>query len=87
VFMTTRNFIRHHTSLQFRQHVRARLHWAFFGLQLIRARLRTAKAIWSHRLPSELAFWDYWLSSHGATSPDDYLRRLKRNPVCTLAAD
>jgi SAM-dependent methyltransferase len=71
-----KNAIRRHLSLEVREKLRPRMHWVFVGLHLISARFHTAKQIWGRGLSSELAFWDYWLTSHGSSSPEDYLRRI-----------
>ena len=78
-----KNAIKRHLSLEVREKLRPRLHWAFVGLHLISARFRTTKRIWSRGLSSELAFWDYWLTSHGSSSPEDYLRRI--DPMCEIS--
>lgn len=80
---TNKKAIEHHLDLGVREKARRRLRWAFVGSHLISARFRTTEQIWSRRLSSELAFWDYWLTSHGATAPEDYLRRI--DPVSEIA--
>ena len=78
-----KNVIRRHLSLRVRDKIKARMHWAFVGLHFISARFHTTKQIWSSGLSSELAFWDYWLTSQGATAREDYLRRI--DPMCEIS--
>jgi SAM-dependent methyltransferase len=78
-----KNAIRRNLSLEAREKIRIRMRWAIVGLHLISARFQTPRQIWRCGLSSELRFWDYWLTSHGATAPEDYLRRI--DPMCEIS--
>lgn len=65
-----------------RERIKPKLKWLLVAFHGIYAHLRSAKQIWCSALPTELYFWDYWLTSHGAAAPEDYKRRL--DPDCPI---
>jgi SAM-dependent methyltransferase len=78
-----KNVFRRTLSADARAKVKIKTRWVLVGINLISSRFHTTKDIWHHRIPSELTFWDYWLTSHGATAPADYLRRI--DPMCEIS--